>query len=203
MDSPNRKILYLHGFASSGASGTATSMRNALYEHGIQVVAPDIPVMPLEAMEFLRQQVEELQPDLIIGTSMGAMYAEQLHGHLRILVNPSFAMARLLTFRGLGRMAFRNKRADGAKDFKVDKEMIAQFKEVERHSFEGITPADKALVHGLFGIHDKTVNCQPLFIKHYGRENFALFEGEHYLNDIVLKKTVLPLALKHLNSLNT
>jgi hypothetical protein len=125
-----------------------------------------------------------------------AMYAEQLRGHLRLLVNPSFSMARLLTFGGMGRKPFRNSRQDGAIDFKVDKEMIAQFREVERQSFKGITPEDKALVYGLFGIHDKRVNCQPEFKKHYGSEHFVLFEGEHYLNDQVLKKTVLPLVKK-------
>jgi len=189
-------ILYLHGFAGSGASGTATSMRNALYEHGIQVIAPDIPVMPLEAMDFLRQQVEEIQPQLIVATSMGAMYAEQLRGHLRLLVNPSFTMSRLLTFGGMGRKPFRNLRQDGARDFKVDKDMIAQFREIERHSFKGITPEDKTLVYGLFGLHDKRVNGQPEFKKNYGDEHFTLFEGEHYLNDQILKKTVLPLIKK-------
>lgn len=192
-------ILYLHGFASSGATGTAITMRNALYPHGVQVLAPDIPVMPSEAMTFLRQQVEELQPDLIVGTSMGAMYAEQLRGHLRILVNPSFSMARLLTFGGMGRKPFRNPRQDGAKDFKVDKEMIAQFKEIEKHCFEGITPEDKEMVFGLFGDHDKRVNCQPQFLKNYGREHFQVFEGEHYLNDNVLKQAVLPLICRLLN----
>lgn len=192
-------ILYIHGFASSGATGTATSMRNALYPHGIQVIAPDVPVMPAEAMPFLQQQVADLQPDLIVATSMGAMYAEQLHGQLRILVNPSFAMARLLTFMGLGRKPFRNPRQDGAKDFKVDKEMIAQFKEIESHSFKDITPAERELVYGLFGDHDSRVNCQPQFTKNYGRDHFQLFDGDHYLNDEILKRVVLPLIGKLLN----
>lgn len=189
-----KTVLYLHGFAGSGASGTATYLRNALYEQGVQVVAPDIPVMPVEAMTFLHEQVETVRPDLIVATSMGAMYAEQLRGWQRILVNPSFCMARLLTFGGMGRKPFRNPRQDGAKDFKVDKDMIAQFKEVEKHSFEGITPDDRDLVYGLFGEHDKRVNCQPQFQKNYGREHFSLFDGEHYLNDTVVKKAVLPLV---------
>ena len=194
-----KTVLYLHGFAGSGASGTATSMRNALYEHDVQVLAPDIPVLPAEAMSFLRQQVEAVQPDLIVATSMGAMYAEQLRGWLRILVNPSFCMARLLTFGGMGRKPFRNERQDGAKDFKVDKEMINQFREVERHSFEGITPADRDLVYGLFGQNDRRVNCQPQFKKAYGSTHFQLFDGEHYLNDAVLKHSVLPLVKQLLN----
>lgn len=188
-----KTLLYLHGFASSGATGTATSMRNALYEHGVQVIAPDIPVMPAEALPFLHQQVEQLQPDLIVATSMGAMYAEQLRGHLRILVNPSFCMARLLTFGGMGRKPFRNPRQDGAKDFKVDKDMIAQFREIEKHCFEGITPDDRQLVYGLFGDRDKRVNCQPQFKKAYGTAHFAIFDGDHYLNDTILKHSVLPL----------
>ena len=186
-------LLYLHGFAGSGASGTATYLRNVLYPAGVSVQAPDIPVMPAEAMPFLRQTMEELRPDLIVATSMGAMYAEQLRVP-RILVNPSFCMARLLTFGGMGRKPFRNQRQDGARDFKVDKDMIAQFKDVEKQSFQGITPEDRALVYGLFGDHDRRVNCQPQFIKNYGREHFQLFDGEHYLNDTVVKHAVLPLV---------
>ena len=150
--------------------------------------------MPAEAMPFLRQQVEEVQPALIVATSMGAMYAEQLRGYKRIFVNPSFCMARLLTFGGMGRKPFRNPRQDGARDFKVDKEMISQFRELEKHCFEGITADERELVYGLFGDHDKRVNCQPQFKKAYGTAYFATFDGEHYLNDIVLKRTVLPLV---------
>ena len=189
-----KTILYLHGFAGSGASGTATYLRNALYEQGVQVVAPDIPVSPVEAIAFLRRQADELQPDLIVATSMGAMYAEQLRGHLRILVNPSFCMARLLTFGGMGRKPFRNQRQDGAKDFKVDKELISQFREVEKNSFRGITDADRELVYGLFGLHDKRVNCQSDYKKAYGAAHFSTFDGEHYLNDTIAKRDVLPLV---------
>lgn len=187
------KVLYLHGFASAGSTGTATTMRNLLYGRDVSVVSPDIPVSPLEAQKMLSSLVQTEQPDLIVATSMGAMYAEQLRGVPRILVNPSFHMARLLTFRGMGRREFRNKRQDGARDFKVDKELIQQFQQVEKCSFQGITPQDKKLVWGLFGTQDKLVNCQPDFKKHYGTEQMSLFEGEHFLNDKVLSHVVLPL----------
>lgn len=189
-------VLYIHGFASAGSSGTAIVMRNLLYPHGVQVVSPDVPTSPLEAQRMLHGMVDELRPDLIVGTSMGAMYAEQMRGVPRILVNPSFHMARMLTFRGLGRMEFRNKREDGAKDFKVDKAMIQEFQQVEKASFQGITAQEKQLVWGLFGIHDKLANCQADFRKHYGTTQMRLFDGEHYLNDHVLSREVMPLATK-------
>lgn len=189
-----KKVIYIHGFASAGSTGSATQMRNHLYPKGVQVLSPDVPVDPLEAIAFLKAFVEREQPDLIVATSMGAMYAEQLKGIRRILVNPSFHMARLLTFRGLGKHEFRNKRQDGQTEFKVDKQMIQAFAQVEKESFKGITPEEKRLVWGLFGTQDKLVNCQADFAKHYGKEQMQLFEGEHFLNDKVLSKVVMPLV---------
>ncbi len=196
-----KKILFAHGFASSGASGTVATLRQMLYDpaaagtpNELRVLAPDLPVMPLEAMALLREILEAEKPDLILATSMGAFYAEQLRGFPRILVNPSFQMSRLLTFGGMGRQEFRNKRADGARDFKVDKEMIAQFRTLEKDSFKGIDAADKQCVWGLFGDKDKKVNHQKDFLKHYGREHFVVFDGEHFLNDKVLSRSVLPVV---------
>ncbi len=187
-------VLYIHGFASAGSAGTAITMRNMLYPHGVQVISPDVPTGPLQAQQMLHSLAGELRPDLIVGTSMGGMYAEQLHGIPRILVNPSFHMARTITFHGTGRMEFHNKREDGAKDFKVDKEMIQEFKQVEKDSFQGITPEERQLVWGLFGTHDKLVNCQADFRKHYGAQQMLLFDGDHYLNDHVLSREVMPLV---------
>lgn len=188
-----KKIIYFHGFSSAGSTGTATNLRNYLYEKDVRILSPDIPTSPKEAVEFLRNYVAQEQPDLIIGTSMGGFYAELQTGYKRILVNPSFHMARLLTFRGMGNVEFQNKREDGATHFKVDKQMIAEFKEVEQLSFKNVTPEEKENVYGLFGKNDKTVNTQSVFTKHYGRNHFIIFDGEHRLNDKIVKHDVLPL----------
>ena len=197
------KILYVHGFASAGSTGSATQLRNHFYPLGVEVLSPDVPVSPAEALPFLRQFVAENHPNLIVATSMGAMYAEQLRGIPRILVNPSFHMARMLTFGGMGRQEFRNKRLDGAKDFKIDKQMVAEFKEVEKTSFQDITTEDKLLVYGLFGKNDKKVNCQTEFKKAYGTAHFHIFDGEHYLNGKVLDTVVTPLIETILQTLSS
>ena len=41
------KLIYFHGFASSGASGTVQLLRKLLPED--EIIAPDIPVDPQEA----------------------------------------------------------------------------------------------------------------------------------------------------------
>ena len=85
------KLIYFHGFASSGASGTVELLRNMMPED--TVIAPDIPVDPVEALPFLQKLCQEEQPDIIVGTSMGGMYAQQMRGFLRICVNPAFNMS--------------------------------------------------------------------------------------------------------------
>ena len=77
-----KKILYVHGFSSSGQSGTVVKIREML--PGATVVAPDLPLHPAEAMDLLHHTCETENPDLIIGTSMGGMYAEMLYGYDRI-----------------------------------------------------------------------------------------------------------------------
>ncbi|MBO5699725.1 MAG: hypothetical protein J6R79_06975 [Bacteroidaceae bacterium] len=196
-----KKILYVHGFGSSGASGTVMMLRQQLYEKGVSVVAPDLPVLPTEAIALLRNVVASEQPDLIIGTSMGGFYTELLKGTPRILVNPSFQMSRTLTFKGMGRYPFLNKREDGAKDFKVDRIMIDQFKTLEKESFKNITSEEKKMVWGLFGKDDKiTAGFQSVFCKNYGKEHFVLFDGEHRLNDKILNHVVMPLIQELLDN---
>ena len=100
-----KKVLYVHGFASSGKSGTAANLR--LLMPGCEVLCPDIPIHPAEAIDMLRSICSEQHPDLIIGTSMGGMYAEMLHGYDRILINPAFEIgSTILKHNMLGKIEF-------------------------------------------------------------------------------------------------
>lgn len=184
------KIIYFHGFASSGATGTAESLRRMLPE--VEVISPDIPVDPTEALPYLRGLCEQEQPDLIIGTSMGAMYAQQMFGYKKILVNPSFNMSTLSKVFKTGEHKFLNGRKDNQKTFKITKEIIQKHNMMERQQFKGITPFDRENTYGLFGIHDTTVNCYDLFKKYY--TNAQRFDGEHHLNEKALRIAVVPLA---------
>ena len=73
-----KKILYVHGFGSSGASGTAKTLQ--LLMPNAKIIAPDLPLHPEDAMTLLHTICDTEKPDLIIGSSMGGMYAEMLYG---------------------------------------------------------------------------------------------------------------------------
>lgn len=183
--------MYVHGFASSGSSGTVMSLRRHLIN--CEVIAPDLPVDPFEALELLRAMVQNESPEIIIGTSMGGMYVQQLRGVPRIVVNPSFEMSRSLLFGKMGRNKYMSKRKDGATEFRIDKNVVERFKLMEKTQFDGIDEQDKRLVVGLFGDKDPIVHFQPLMAELYGEERCRWFSGEHRLNDEVVKKVLLPL----------
>ena len=86
------------------------TLRQLLYADGVSVIAPDLPVMPQEAMALIAQLIEDERPDVVVTSSMGGLFGEQLHGIPRVLINPAWSMSRLLTFGGMGRREFYNKR---------------------------------------------------------------------------------------------
>lgn len=183
------KLIYFHGFGSSGASGTVQLLRRLLPED--EIIAPDIPVEPLDALPYLRELCEQEQPDIVLGTSMGGMYAHQMHGFKRICVNPAVNMSTMSGVLKTGEHKFFNGRKDNQKTFRITRDIIQHHNQIERQQFKNLTDEDRQYVWGLFGINDKSCNTYGLFSKHYPQ--CQRFDGEHQLNEKVLKKVVLPL----------
>jgi len=83
-------ILYLHGFASCGDS-TKTKVLKEFFGDD-EVLSPDLPVNPTEAISLARKLIIEKDIDLIIGSSLGGYYASYLAetmGLKAVLINPS------------------------------------------------------------------------------------------------------------------
>ena len=181
--------MYVHGFASSGQSGTVTRIREVF--PNATVIAPDLPVRPQEAMDLLRQTCEREQPDLVIGTSMGGMYAEMLYGFDRVLVNPALQMGDTMKDHGMiGAQHFQNPRQDGVLDFIVTKALVKEYKEMTEQCFEGVNDEERGRVWGLFGDEDTTVNTYDLFRSQY--PTAIRFHGEHRMNDKSFMHSVVP-----------
>ena len=194
-----KKMMYLHGFASSGASGTVELLRREFWEKADEssravVVAPDIPLDPLVALPMLKELADRERPDLVIGTSMGGMYAQQLHGFVRICVNPSFWLSKKYNILFVGKPKWMNRRVDGETEFHVSREIIAHFQEMEVHQFDGVTDEDRTLCHGLFGDEDDTVlasETRPAFEQHYPGMS-RMFHGGHRMNAEVVCHVLIP-----------
>ena len=187
-----KTILYVHGFGSAASSGTVKRIQDTLPE--ARVIAYDLPLHPEEAMALLRRVCEEQKPDLIIGTSMGGMYTEQLRGFDRICVNPAFQMGETMKEHNMmGKQTFQNPRQDGVQDFIVTKQLVKEYAECCAQCFQGCDDLDEQRrVYGLFGDEDPLVHTYDLFLSHYPQA--IHFHGEHRMDDRSLMHGVIPVV---------
>ena len=184
-----KTVLYVHGFASSGQSGTVRRLQEVLPE--ARVIAPDLPIHPHEALALLHDVCLQEKPDLIVGTSMGGMFAEQLRGYDRICVNPALDIAETMRAHGLtGTQQFQNPRQDGVQEFYVDKALVKEYREVSEQRFQNMTDDDRQRIYGLFGDEDELVDTYDMFHEHYPQALY--FHGEHRMNDRSFMHSVLP-----------
>lgn len=183
-----KKIMYVHGFGSSAQSGTVTMLQTLLPNS--TVVARDIPIHPQEAMSMLKNMCTEEHPDLIIGTSMGGMYTEMLHGFDRIIVNPAFEMGDTMS-KFTGKQVFQNPRQDGVQEFMVTKGLIKEYQEITTKCFTGIDSKERDRVVGLFGDADPVVHTFDIFAQHY--PTAIRFHGEHRLTDKIAMHYLVPI----------
>ena len=159
-----KKIMYVHGFASSAQSGTVKRLRTMFPQ--TTIIAEDIPVHPAEGFAMLSELAQREQPDLIIGTSMGGMYTEMLYGFDRILINPAFRIADTMGAHGMtGKQVFQNPRKDGVQEFLVTKSMVKEYRDMQEKCFS--QAEDPKRVWGLFGDQDPLVHTMPVFMEHY------------------------------------
>ncbi len=180
------KILYIHGLSSSGSSGTADRLRKFLPDDII--FSPDLPIEPQEALSMLKEFVEREHIDLVVGTSMGGMFAQKLRGVEKILVNPSFHVSHSMRTK-LGINEFFSPRADGATHYEINEELCDGYEKLENEQFDNITDEEREITLGLFGTADDVINCSEEYKQHYTR--FSQFNGGHRLTEKDIKFTLL------------
>lgn len=184
-----KTLLYVHGFGSSGQSGTVKRLRTVF--PNAKVIAPDLPLHPEEAIALLHYVCSDEKPDIILGTSMGGMYTEQLRGFDRICTNPALCIADTMQAHGLtGNQTYQNPRQDGQQTFYVDKALVKEYRKVSEQRFDGISDDDRQRVYGLFGDRDDLVDTFDLFHQHYPQA--IRFHGEHRMDDHSFMHSVLP-----------
>ena len=192
-----KKIIYLHGLGPSGEDKTAVFLRMKL-RHSV-AVSPDIPLEPMAALQYLKDLCVDIAPDLVIGTAMGAMYAQQLKGYKKILVNPVFHPSEVMR-QNLGINKNLNSQQGGGKDFEITPLLIEKYEEMESRQFEGVTDEDRQQTYAFFGTEDNHVNNQEEYAQYY--HHSILYPGSHRLQYKLVKELVLSKVIEVLGSSN-
>ena len=181
------KALFIHGLASSGAYKMASTLRILLH---CEVIAPDVPIEPGDAMKLLHDICASERPDIIVGLSLGGFMAQKLRGFRKVLVNPNLHPSRLLSTMK-GRVKYLSPRADGAEDFLITDEICAGYKLLEDGEFIGLDEAERSITRGCFATDDEMVRCGDEFELHYPGQGVR-YPGRHLPDYPATKTYILP-----------
>lgn len=190
-----KKILFLHGFFASGQCIPALALREA-FEGRVEVLSPDLPIHPKDALALIRDTIDRERPDVLVGNSCGSFYAQMVApvvGIPALLGNPHFRMTEFLKPR-IGSHEYKSKRLDGKQGFVIDEPLIAEFAEMEALQFANYNPYYKDKVWGIFGEQDMLARFEPLFMEHYNRSFH--FPGAHTPTAEEVKTWYVPLIEK-------
>jgi len=128
---------------------------------------------------------------LVIGTSMGGMFAQKLRGYKKILVNPAFHVSEFMRIN-IGVQPFLNPRENKETEYKITESLCDAYLQLEEKQFKGIDQLEQELTWGLFGENDKLVDCKEEFCKYYNHA--LLFQANIGLYLRILKDSVVPLG---------
>lgn len=146
------KIIFLHGFFASGSCEPALAMKEGMAGEA-EVLTPDLPLHPGEALRFVRSLVEAERPQLLVGNSCGSFYGQIVAsacGLPALLGNPYFKMSEFLSQRR-GVQHYKSPRRDGRQTFVIDDTLIGEFAAIEKHQFDHCTAENRDKVWALFG----------------------------------------------------
>lgn len=188
-----KKILFLHGFFASGSCAMAEALREA-FAGSAEVLTPDLPLHPREALKFIRSVIDAEKPDLLIGNSCGAFLAQMVApvaGIPALLGNPHLQMTEFLSTR-IGTHEYKAPRADGNQSLTIDEALISEFAELEEHQFDLCNPYYRSRVWGIFGERDTLAHFEPTFSLYYDR--IFHFPGAHTPTVEEVNRYYVPLA---------
>ncbi|MBO7458906.1 MAG: hypothetical protein J6T80_06610 [Paludibacteraceae bacterium] len=195
-----KKILFLHGFYASGQCVPAVALREA-FAGKADVLTPDLPMHPNEALAFIHELTDSEKPDLLIGNSCGAFYAQMIASTRQLpalLGNPHFQMSEFLSQR-IGQHEYKSPRKDGNQSFVIDEALVGEFAALEATQFDNWNPLFRDHVWGLFGEQDTLAHFEQLFLQYYSHSFH--FPGGHTPTDDEVRNWYVPLAEKMLMEL--
>ena len=186
-----KKILYVHGLGGSGNGRIATLLRNNLPEYEID--APEIPIQPKQALEFIRDTIRDNDYDLLVGSSLGAYYLITCGcSRKKFLINPAIKAGEYIEkFIGRGIQTVNSVREDGVEEYVIDDKFIDDLKDMSSIILVDdeeywitrcvVSPEDE-----LFGSQNADI-CQELYVDHT-----SIIHSSHRVEDEVVISDIIP-----------
>lgn len=187
-------ILYIHGFQSSGNSNTVKKIAQFLDD---ELHSPDIPSSPKEAILFLNDYMKNNQIDIVIGTSLGGLYAMQLNKP-KIIINPALKFSKLP-----GKYLYLNKRENNETEFYFDSDDIQYVMDmINPHTYD---PEYIGLSYVIIGKYDELINFNEIDLDYYFTyyDSIQYVDMGHRLSEEVIENVLIKTIAKVKKNIET
>jgi hypothetical protein len=174
------KILYIHGFGSTGNSQTVQGLQKVLGDE-VTILAPHFS-SDLSTFAQIEQNIAEaknylydFRPNIVIGSSFGGFIATFLNGRPRILINPCLLPSDRLYILSPNMS-------------KEDKERLKVLE--NSHDIDGEMCYE---VYGLFGIYDELFCYLNVFKNLYSSNRAYTMPCGHRIDVENIKNHLVPI----------
>lgn len=183
-------ILYLHGFQSSSSSNTINYLKNNISNDHV-VFSIDLPHQPELAINLISDTIKKLKIDIIIGTSLGGLYAYNFEMP-RICINPAFQFDMKP-----GIYKYLNPRINNETHFSIDYNDVLYLKKL-KESYKNRLPIDELhyTSYILIGNNDDVVNFDKLSTYTNIYDEIIYDDFEHRLTTEIIDKHIFNLIDK-------
>lgn len=204
-------VLYIHGMGGGSDSRIPSILNDALEPYGIDIVVRTYDFKPSTAALQIESWVEELDPMLIIGESLGALHAIRIKGIPHLFVSPAlnapvflYALAWFTFIPGVTWLFDRIYRPREG-DRQVLHFTYSNLKDYLAHRKAAIDNSvgkgSKDVFYAFFGSRDHYRNSGVVSVrtwkKHFG-DSFDIYDGTHFMEEEYIYSKLIPMILKAL-----
>ena len=192
-----RNVLYIHGMGGGSDSRIPSILSEVYTNSSVKVITRTYSFDPEVAAEQIAAWVEELNPVLIVGESLGALHALRLRGIPHIFVSPALnapayfePMAWLTLIPGMTCLFDRiYKPREG--DRQPLHFTFRTLRKYRRHRIEALKglPENSGndIFFAFFGKHDHYRKSGVVSVRawrrYFGKDSYLMYDGTHFMEE--------------------
>ena len=203
-------VLYIHGMGGGSDSRIPSILGPALSVQGVSVHVRTYDFDPETASRQIRSWVEELNPSLVIGESLGSLHALRIKGVPHLFVSPAlnasfyFELMAWLTllpgFTMLFDRIYKPREGDRQK-LHFTFRTLRKYRAHRKAAMDAASESDD-LCFAFIGTRDhyrrSGVVSLRTWKKHFGNA-FQIYDGTHFMEDEHVYALLIPMILNSLD----
>ncbi len=190
-----KKIVYIHGLGGAKEqSGTYKALKENI--KNINLLSPEVPHNPLEAIKWIKEYLDTEKPDLVIAASLGAFYTLfNNEDYKTLVINPAmYGYYDLMNCFGMNyKGEFKPGRSDGKTEFILDEKYYNELIDITDDYLKILhnKKVNIKKIRGVFGTQDELFHHKDDYEKNYN-DKYVMIDDYHSISCSSVINYVIP-----------